>query len=185
MMRAARTAVIVMLAGIGSIAVAWLLASFVPDPILGETLARTSRGRRPDRRPQRPGRRAYATVRTDVSNSLPGRGRRGAGSTSGDGRHHPRAGSIRPGQGAALLYTTNLVAIVLAGILVFLATGFVPRRRLAHALPAGAARNGGSRRGHRRDRHPTHRRRLAVAGAGGIGRWPRQPWSGSTTTPSS
>ncbi|MEZ5215893.1 MAG: DUF389 domain-containing protein [Ilumatobacteraceae bacterium] len=135
-MRAARTAVIVMLASIGSIAVAWLLASFVPDPILtGETLARTSPGVTDLIVALSAGAAgAYATVRTDVSNSLPGVAVAVALvpplATVGITLEQDRSDLAK---GAALLYTTNLVAIVLAGILVFLATGFVPRRRLAHA----------------------------------------------------
>ncbi|MAT05102.1 MAG: TIGR00341 family protein [Acidimicrobiaceae bacterium] len=75
---------------------------------------------------------AYATVRKDVSSSLPGVAVAVAlvpplgvlGITL-------QAGNATFAWGALLLYVTNLFAIVLAGVLVFVVTGFVPPRRLA------------------------------------------------------
>jgi uncharacterized hydrophobic protein (TIGR00271 family) len=75
---------------------------------------------------------AYATVRKDASASLPGvavavalvppLGTIGISLESGNATF---------AWGALLLYTTNLFAIVLAGLVVFVVTGFVPPRRLA------------------------------------------------------
>ncbi len=79
---------------------------------------------------------AYATVRSDTSNSLPGVAVAVAlvpplatvGITL-------EAGNMVWARGALLLYVTNLVAIILAGIVVFLVTGFVPPRRLVTTVP--------------------------------------------------
>jgi uncharacterized hydrophobic protein (TIGR00271 family) len=75
---------------------------------------------------------AYATVRKDVSASLPGVAVAvalvpplGAVGISLE------SGNATLAWGAMLLYTTNLFAIVLAGVVVFVVTGFVPPRRLA------------------------------------------------------
>ncbi len=75
---------------------------------------------------------AYATVRKDASASLPGVAVAvalvpplGAVGISLE------AGNSTFAWGAMLLYTTNLFAIVLAGVVVFVVTGFVPPRRLA------------------------------------------------------
>jgi uncharacterized hydrophobic protein (TIGR00271 family) len=75
---------------------------------------------------------AYATVRKDASSSLPGVAVAVAlipplatvGITL-------EAGNPTFARGAMLLYTTNLAAIILAGAIVFVFTGFVPPRRLA------------------------------------------------------
>ncbi len=75
---------------------------------------------------------AYATVRRDASAALPGVAVAVAlvpplaavGITL-------EAGNRTFAQGALLLYTTNLAAIILAGVVVFVITGFVPPRRLA------------------------------------------------------
>ena len=83
---------------------------------------------------------AYATVRKDVSSSLPGVAVAVAlvpplgvlGITL-------QAGNATFAWGALLLYVTNLCAIVLAGVLVFVATGFVPPRRLANTFRHSAA----------------------------------------------
>lgn len=83
---------------------------------------------------------AYATVRKDVSSSLPGVAVAVAlvpplgvlGITL-------QAGNATFAWGALLLYVTNLCAIVLAGVLVFVATGFVPPRRLATTFRHSAA----------------------------------------------
>ncbi len=75
---------------------------------------------------------AYATVRKDASASLPGVAVAVALvpplATIGIAME---AGNSTFAWGAILLYTTNLVAIVLAGLIVFVVTGFVPPRRLA------------------------------------------------------
>jgi uncharacterized hydrophobic protein (TIGR00271 family) len=78
---------------------------------------------------------AYATVRKDASASLPGVAVAvalvpplGAVGIS------LQAGNATFAWGAMLLYTTNLFAIVLAGVVVFVVTGFVPPRRLANTF---------------------------------------------------
>lgn len=79
---------------------------------------------------------SYATVRADTSSSLPGVAVAVAlvpplatvGITL-------EAGNTVWAQGALLLYLTNLVAIVFVSIFVFLATGFVPPRRVATTVP--------------------------------------------------
>jgi len=78
---------------------------------------------------------AYATVRKDASASLPGVAVAvalvpplGAVGISLE------AGNSTFAWGAMLLYTTNLFAIVLAGVVVFVVTGFVPPRRLARTF---------------------------------------------------
>jgi uncharacterized hydrophobic protein (TIGR00271 family) len=120
-------------ASFGSIALAYLLAVFLPAGQLSqEVLSRTS----PDLRDlvvalAAGAAGAYATVRADVSTSLPGVAVAVAlvpplatiGITLEAGR-----GELV--EGAALLYAANLTAIVLIGVFVFLVTGFVPPRRL-------------------------------------------------------
>jgi uncharacterized hydrophobic protein (TIGR00271 family) len=75
---------------------------------------------------------AYATVRKDASSSLPGVAVAVALvpplATVGISLE---AGQMTFARGAMLLYTTNLAAIVLAGAIVFVITGFVPPKRLA------------------------------------------------------
>ncbi len=79
---------------------------------------------------------AYATVREDASASLPGVAVAVAlvpplaaiGITM-------EAGDSDRALGALLLYTTNLAAIILVSIAVFVITGFVPPRRLVSTLP--------------------------------------------------
>lgn len=79
---------------------------------------------------------SYATVRTDTSSALPGVAVAVAlvpplatiGITL-------EAGNMVWARGAALLYLTNLAGIVLVGLLVFVATGFVPPRRLVTSVP--------------------------------------------------
>ena len=78
---------------------------------------------------------AYATVRSDVSSSLPGvavavalvppLGAVGIALEQGE---------TRLAYGALLLYITNLTAIIFASIVVFVITGFVPHRRLSQNL---------------------------------------------------
>ena len=117
-----------------SIAVAYALAWILPDDLLtSEVLARTQ----PDIKDlvvalAAGAAGAYATVREDVSASLPGVAVAVAlvppvatvGITL-------RAGEVSLAQGALLLYLTNLAAIVFASIVVFVVTGFVPPRRLS------------------------------------------------------
>ena len=123
-------------ASAGTVFVAWALASLLPvvgTTLPGQVLARTSptvldlgvalaagaAG-------------AYATVRKEVSSSLPGVAVAVAlvpplatvGVTLAAGRSDLAWGAL-------LLYLTNLAAIVLVGIVVFLLTGFAPRAELA------------------------------------------------------
>lgn len=131
-----RSLVIVLLASLGSIALAYLLAMFLPaEPLSGEVLSRTS----PDLRDlvvalAAGAAGAYATVRTDVSSSLPGVAVAVALvpplSVVGIALE---AGRRDLAEGAALLYAANLTAIILIGVLVFLLTGFVPPRRIRQA----------------------------------------------------
>lgn len=75
---------------------------------------------------------AYATVRTDASSSLPGVAVAVAlVPPLGAVGMSLQAGNMTFARGAMLLYTTNLAAIVLAGVVVFVITGFVPPKRLA------------------------------------------------------
>ena len=75
---------------------------------------------------------AYATVRKDASSSLPGVAVAVAlVPPLGAVGMSVEAGRGTLAEGALLLYTTNLAAIVLAASVVFVATGFVPPRRLA------------------------------------------------------
>lgn len=124
----------VALASAWSIAIAYLLAWILPDDTLtSEVLARTQ----PDIKDlvvalAAGAAGAYATVREDVSASLPGVAVAVAlvppvasvGITL-------QAGEESLAQGALLLYLTNLAAIVFASIIVFVITGFVPPRRLS------------------------------------------------------
>uniref|UniRef100_UPI000A05FDE4 TIGR00341 family protein n=1 Tax=Ilumatobacter nonamiensis TaxID=467093 RepID=UPI000A05FDE4 len=132
---ALRSAGHVVFASIGSIALSYVLAAmFVNGELPTEVTSRTA----PDIRDLvvalgagTAG--AYATVRKDVSSSLPGVAVAVAlvpplgvvGITL-------QAGYTTLAQGALLLYVTNLAAIVLAASIVFVATGFVPPRRLAN-----------------------------------------------------
>ena len=122
-------------ATIWCIAVAYLLSLLIPEgPLAAEVEART----RPDIRDlavalAAGAAGAYATVRRDASSALPGVAVAVAlvpplatvGITL-------EAGKIDLALGALLLYVTNLAAIVFAGVMVFIATGFVPPRRLAN-----------------------------------------------------
>ena len=118
------------------VAVAYVLSRIIPDgPLSGEVLART----RPDIRDLVVALAAgaagsYATVRKDASAALPGVAVAVAlvpplatvGITLEAGEYDLAAGAL-------LLYVTNLAAIVFAGVMVFIATGFVPPRRLANS----------------------------------------------------
>ncbi|MCP5031031.1 MAG: DUF389 domain-containing protein [Actinomycetia bacterium] len=125
----------VVVATIWCIAIAYVLSRLIPDgPLPSEVESRTS----PDIRDLVVGLAAgaagsYATVRRDVSAALPGVAVAVAlvpplatvGITL-------EAGERDMAVGAMLLYATNLAAIIFAGVLVFIATGFVPPRRLAN-----------------------------------------------------
>lgn len=124
----------VALASAWCIVIAYALAWILPDDSLtSEVLARTQ----PDIKDlvvalAAGAAGAYATVRADVSASLPGVAVAVAlvppvasvGITL-------QAGEESLAQGALLLYLTNLAAIVFASIIVFVVTGFVPPRRLS------------------------------------------------------
>ncbi len=122
----------------GCIALAFLISAVLPDGALPkEVLARTS----PDVRDlvvalAAGTAGAYATVRKDASAALPGVAVAVALvpplATVGITLEAARPDLAR---GAMLLYSTNLAAIVAAGVVVFVATGVVPRRRLVDATP--------------------------------------------------
>ena len=129
-----RSLVVVVLATIWAIALSYVLAAlFVNGELPNEVTSRTA----PDIRDlvvalAAGTAGAYATVRKDASASLPGVAVAvalvpplGAVGISLE------AGNATFAWGAMLLYTTNLFAIVLAGVVVFVVTGFVPPRRLA------------------------------------------------------
>ena len=125
----------VILATAWCIAIAFVLSMVIPDgPLSAEVEART----RPDIRDlvvalAAGAAGAYATVRKDASSSLPGVAVAVAlvpplgavGITL-------EAGKYDLAIGAMLLYTTNLAAIIFAGVMVFISTGFVPPKRLAN-----------------------------------------------------
>ncbi len=125
----------VVLATVWSVGLSYMLAKiFVPDPPLAnEIVSRT----KPDIRDLIVALGAgaagsYATVRKDVSSALPGVAVAVALipplATVGISLE---AGNMSYARGALLLYTTNLVAIIFASVVVFIITGFVPPRRLA------------------------------------------------------
>jgi len=117
-------------ASVGSVAVAWALASLLPvvgTTLPGEVLARTSPTLLDLGVALAAGTAgAYATVRKEVSSSLPGVAvalvppLATVGITLALGRSELAWGAL-------LLYLTNLAAIVLVGALVFLLTAFAPR----------------------------------------------------------
>lgn len=131
-----RAAGTVVVASIASVVLAALLSLVLPSgPLTSEVLARTS----PDLRDlvvalAAGTAGAYATVRTDVSTALPGVAVAVAlvpplatiGITL-------EAGRLDLATGALLLYLANLTGIILVGIIVFVATGFVPPQRLRQA----------------------------------------------------
>lgn len=124
----------VLLATTWCIALSYLLSMAISDDHLAdEVLARTS----PDLKDLVVALAAgaagsYATVRKDASASLPGVAVAVALvpplATVGI---MLEAGQTSDARGALLLYVTNLAAIILAGVVVFVVTGFVPPRRLA------------------------------------------------------
>ena len=125
----------VLFATLWCVATAYLISWILPDgPLSAEIEART----RPDIRDlvvalAAGAAGAYATVRRDASAALPGVAVAVAlvpplatvGITL-------EAEKYDMAMGAVLLYITNLAAIVFAGVMVFIATGFVPPRRLAN-----------------------------------------------------
>jgi len=135
---AARALATVVIATLGVITYAYLIAYWLPGELLtGEVLARTA----PDARDLVVALAAgiagsYATARPDVSSSLPG-------VAIAVALVPPlavvgialQAGRADLAGGALLLYATNLAAIVTVSTIVFIAAGFVPGRRLASMAP--------------------------------------------------
>jgi len=127
---------VVVLASVLSVVLAGLISGLLTDtPLPDELLARTS----PDLRDllvalAAGAAGAYATVRPDVSSSLPGVAVAVAlvPPLAAIGMAL-EAGRSDLASGAALLYLANLAAIVLVGTGVFLLTGFVPATRLRNA----------------------------------------------------
>lgn len=132
--RLTSTALIVGASIVGSVALAWALARFVPlanTGLPGELLSRSS----PDIRDLVVALAAgaagsYATVRKDVSGALPGVAvavalvppLAAAGVFLG-------LDQLPLARGAGLLFAANLFGIMLAASIVFVVTGFVPARR--------------------------------------------------------
>ncbi len=137
--QAARTALTVILATAGVILLSYLVAKLLPgnDSLPNEVLART----RPDVRDLVVGLAAgaagaYATVRSDMSSSLPGVAVAVAlvPPLCAVG-YLLESGDYLLARGAFTLYFANLCAIVFAGTIVFVITGLVPQRRLATMSP--------------------------------------------------
>ena len=135
--RAATAFGVVLLATVGSVVLAYVLSAlFVSGELPDEVTSRTA----PDIRDlvvalAAGTAGAYATVRKDVSASLPGVAVAVAlvPPLAAIGISL-EAGNATFAWGAVLLYTTNLIAIVFAGVVVFVVTGFVPPRRLANTF---------------------------------------------------
>ncbi len=140
--RALSSAFTIVVSAAYCVGLAWLLTALVPDPgLTSEVLARTS----PDLTDllialAAGAAGAYATVREDVATSLPG--------VAVAVALVPPLGSIGVtleigrfdlARGATLLFVTNLVAIVLSGLVVFVTTGFVPVRQLQRSRSRIAA----------------------------------------------
>ncbi len=128
---------VVVLATVWSIALSYVLAVlFVNGELPNEVTSRTA----PDIRDlvvalAAGTAGAYATVRKDASASLPGVAVAVAlVPPLGAVGIALEAGNATFAWGAMLLYTTNLFAIIFAGVLVFVVTGFVPPRRLANTF---------------------------------------------------
>ena len=134
--RAAQAATLVALGSVGSVAFSVLLSGLLPDVQLGsEILSRTS----PDIRDlvvavAAGAAGAYATAREDVSAALPGVAVAVALvpplSVTGI---LLETGNTALARGSGLLYLTNLFAIALSGLLVFLLTGVIPTIRMCFA----------------------------------------------------
>lgn len=127
----------VVLATLWCIGIAYLISYILPDaPLTSEVLARTQ----PDIKDlvvalAAGAAGAYATVREDVSSSLPGVAVAVAlvPPLASVGMALER-GDETLAVGALLLYITNLAAILFASIVVFVITGFVSPRRLSDNL---------------------------------------------------
>ncbi|MGB3734659.1 MAG: TIGR00341 family protein [Ilumatobacter sp.] len=131
----------VLVATVGGIVLSYLLAAlFVTGELPNEVTSRTA----PDIRDLvvalgagTAG--AYATVRKDVSSSLPGVAVAVAlVPPLGAVGMSLEAGRETLAIGALLLYTTNLAAIVFAASIVFVTTGFVPPKRLRNTFRRSA-----------------------------------------------
>ena len=134
--RAAQAAVLVAIGSAASVAFAFLLSRLLPEVQLGsEILSRTS----PDIRDlvvavAAGAAGAYATAREDVSAALPG-------VAVAVALVPPLAvtgilvetGNTGLARGSGLLYLTNLFAIALSALLVFLVTGVIPTIRMCFA----------------------------------------------------
>lgn len=133
-----RNVIVVTVASAAAIAGSWLIAGWLPDPLLtDEVLARTAPGLRDLVVALAAGvAGSYATARPDVSSSLPGVAIAVAlvpplavvGISF-------RAGASDLAGGALLLYLTNLAGIITVSTVVFVLAGFVPGRRLASMAP--------------------------------------------------
>ncbi|MFT7597472.1 MAG: putative hydrophobic protein (TIGR00271 family) [Acidimicrobiales bacterium] len=128
----------VTVATVWCIIVAYAISLIIPDGALpNEVISRTS----PDLRDLVVALAAgvagsYATVRKDASAALPGVAVAVAlVPPLGTVGITLEAGRLDLAAGALLLYGTNLAAIILAGLTVFVVTGFVPPRRLARTTP--------------------------------------------------
>ncbi len=124
----------VVLATAGSVAIAYILAAILPEQI-GFGTEITSRtipeGRDLIVALAAGAAGAYATVREDASSSLPGVAVAVAlVPPLGTLGILLQAGEFSLAWGSFVLYSTNLIAIVLVGVLVFVITGFVPAQRL-------------------------------------------------------
>ncbi|NCW49076.1 MAG: TIGR00341 family protein [Actinobacteria bacterium] len=134
--RAAQAAALVAVGSAASLAFAFLLSRLLPEVQLGsEILSRTS----PDVRDlvvavAAGAAGAYATAREDVSDALPG-------VAVAVALVPPLAvtgvlietGNLGLARGSGLLYLTNLFAIALSALLVFLVTGVIPTIRMCFA----------------------------------------------------
>jgi uncharacterized hydrophobic protein (TIGR00271 family) len=127
---------LLVMASIVGVALGWLMAALSPvthlEVLPGEVLGRTSPGMLDlFIALAAGGAGAFATVREDISASLPG-------VAIAVALVPPLAtigivmsvGTRQQVMGALLLYVTNIVAIILSASIVFLATGFVPKRRV-------------------------------------------------------
>lgn len=140
----ARTATTVLAASIGTVALAWLLATILPagaTPLTHEVVSRTAPSMLDLLVALAAGAAgAYATVRADVSAALPGVAVAVALvpplATIGVTLQMQQTGLAK---GAILLYLANLAAIVLASVAVLLVSGFVPLPRLSQVKRRVAA----------------------------------------------
>ncbi len=134
--RMGQTFSLIVLASLFAVGLAWIITRVSPDvllqPLPDEVLGRTA----PNLNDlfialAAGGAGAFATVREDVSSSLPGVAIAVAlvppistvGIVLGAGQYNLAAGAL-------LLFLTNIAGIILSASLVLLATGFVPRGRI-------------------------------------------------------